>query len=584
MSKLTIKNKLYILIALPIVVLLLSSAFNVYNAASITSYYSNFLNKTNETEILVKEARINILTMQKHFYRISQGIANSNDYTNISVNTTEVKNKLELIKNTFEGNEQYVVTYDTAINEWIAIINSSLDAIKNNEDILGYMNLETEKSDLITKAALELEKQSNDIKTTVLSDIAEQEKFGYLMTAIISVTTLVISLIIGLASTRSILIPITLIVDAFKKLRDGDLNETVHYEADDELGVLAKNLNETIVFWENIIHELIENFDLLAHGNLNISMRQDYIGGFAPIKTNLEELTHKLNITLSQIDESSIQVKEGSQQIANASLLLAQGATEQAGSIEELSSAIIEVSNNVSQNAKNAAEANQRALDIGAHLNHSNSQMNEMLIAMEVINAKSSEIENIIKTIDAIAFQTNILALNAAVEAARAGSSGRGFAVVADEVRNLASKSAIAAKDTHVLINDTIAAVRNGTTIANETANSLNKVVQNTTQIVDLIDNINVSSSEQATSISQISIGLEQISQVIQSNSATSEEDAAAAEELLGLSELLHELITTFELIDEPSNKQAKLYKENIVSNNRTSDVINKGYSNGKYD
>ncbi len=198
--------------------------------------------------------------------------------------------------------------------------------------------------------------------------------------------------------------------------------------------------------------------------------------------------------------------------------------------------------------AANANAVRQQTDQTGEQVATSNEQMQEMIAAMTEISDKSGQISRIIKTIEDIAFQTNILALNAAVEAARAGEAGKGFAVVADEVRNLASKSSEASKSTAALIEGTVQAVEKGTEIANATAESLFAVVESTKGVVSSVDKIASAADQQAESIAQVTQGIDQISSVVQTNSATAEESAAASEELSSQAQVMKGLVGRFTL------------------------------------
>ena len=207
-----------------------------------------------------------------------------------------------------------------------------------------------------------------------------------------------------------------------------------------------------------------------------------------------------------------------------------------------------DISERIKETAHTAQEASRLSTDTGNAVVMSNTKMEEMSRAMVEITEKSNEISKIIKTIDDIAFQTNILSLNAAIEAARAGAAGKGFAVVADEVGNLAQKSAKAAQNTASLIEESIDAVEKGARISRETAESLDTVSQHTEKINSYIQDISAASEEEARGIAQLTQGIDQISSVVQNNSATAQESAAASEEMSAQANILNDLVERFTL------------------------------------
>lgn len=352
----------------------------------------------------------------------------------------------------------------------------------------------------------------------------------------------VLAVTIGVYISRTISTKIGILVDTSNKLAEGDVEVEVKADTKDEIGELMEAFGRMVESTREQAH-MVER---VADGDLTVDVRvkssRDLLG------QKLQELVQKNNEVLSNIREASVQVATGSGQISDTSLNLSQGATEQASSIEELSAAISEISEQVKKSVENAQEARTQSQQTGREVEDSNRQMQELIAAISEINDKSAEIGKIIKTIDDIAFQTNILALNAAVEAARAGQHGKGFAVVADEVRNLAGKSAEAAKDTTTLIEETVHAVEKGTKFANVTAEAMEKVVSNTEIVTHLVDEIAKASDEQAAAVTQVNAGVEQISTVVQNNAATAEESAATAEELSSQAQMLNEQIALFRL------------------------------------
>lgn len=297
-----------------------------------------------------------------------------------------------------------------------------------------------------------------------------------------------------------------------------------------------------------MIGEISTITNQIGNGNLNIESIQPYHGDFANISNALNAIIKTLNDLLGDINLAAEQVNSGANQVSDGSQSLAQGSTEQASSVQELTASITEIAEQTKHNAVDANKAKELAAAVMEYAVKGNHHMTEMQTSMTEINQSSKNISKIIKVIDDIAFQTNILALNAAVEAARAGQQGKGFAVVAEEVRTLAARSADAAKGTTALIEGSINKVQTGTRIADETAKALREIVDGIMKTSDLVGNIAAASNEQATNITQINVGVDQVAQVIQHNSATAEESAAASEELSSQAEILKAMINQFQL------------------------------------
>jgi len=317
----------------------------------------------------------------------------------------------------------------------------------------------------------------------------------------------------------------------------------------DEIGQAINGAASFVNHVSNISAEL----ESVASGDLPINTKllseNDVMG------LSVKKMVDNLNAMFSEIQKSTDQVSTGASQISDGAQALAQGTTEQAASIEQLSSSMAEISQRTVENAATADEASKLSAAIKVDAEKGINQMDSMINAVKEISEASHSIGNIIKTIDDIAFQTNILALNAAVEAARAGQHGKGFAVVAEEVRNLASKSAQAAKDTSDIIQDTIEKTELGSRLAGETATSLNEIANGINESNKLVTEIALSSEEQSQSISQINIGINQVTQVVQQNSATAQESAAASEEMSSQSGMLKQLTTQFKLKDEGDSR-----------------------------
>ena len=364
-------------------------------------------------------------------------------------------------------------------------------------------------------------------------------------------------LLVFLLNSFSISRPLRKIGAFALKISSGDIGVSSSYvpeidvRSHDEIGKLARELERAYVQLHGYIKEIIDRMQSLAEGDLVSESTSEFEGDFVLIKDAINNIVHNLNQTLSEVTQSSEQVSVGAKQIADAANFLAQSSTEQAASIDNLSNFIAGIAEKTGSNAEMAVKAALLANTIKISAEKGSRQMNDMTAAVNEISDASDSIVKVIKVIDDIAFQTNILALNAAVEAARAGQHGKGFAVVADEVRSLAGKSAEAARDTGILIQDSIEKAQLGVQIAEETAGSLAEIVSGINESSQLMVEIAHTSEEQSSNIAQINIGIDQVADVIQQNSANSEQSAAASEELSGQSEMMMQLISQFKLKDE---------------------------------
>ena len=356
--------------------------------------------------------------------------------------------------------------------------------------------------------------------------------------------------VILFTALKKSLSPLGKLAEESDKLAEGNFDIKVSYAQEDEIGRLVKSFNNIVKRLTYVVSDLQAKLGAFAQGDFATEIKEDenYKGDFRPILNSLQEISTSLNSTLKNVHTSSSEVSSSAEQVSSMAQRISEGTTKQASSIAELSKTMEDITEQIRHTTKQAEKAQQLGVVSGSHVETSNQKMTDMQGAMEEITEKSKEISKIIKTIDDIAFQTNILSLNAAIEAARAGEAGKGFAVVADEVGNLAKKSQEAAQNTSLLIEETIGAVQKGAKFTEETAEALHSVSESTNQVNDLIGEISKASEEESSGVSRLSDGLQEISAVVQENSATAEESAATAEELSAQANLMNDLVDKFKV------------------------------------
>ena len=555
MKNLKIRTKLLATFMLVIILFIGTVAIAIYGLQANANKYSEFYNVEYKVtnNIMSMRRGLQIIVKDLAFITIESDESKKESYQDeLQTELTALEENAYWLFENFTGDSQLLDSFSDSIQKAMelqenVITTSETDNLEAQRILLEeYQPLVQEAVNTLIQISAVEEKTAEDnfLSTVDMQELLVAAQIG------MAVVALIITILLSTYLTRSITKPLRQLETAADKIVNGNFDISVTYESKDELGSLTKSFKNMTFILETVISDASRLLSEMADGNFDVrtNAEERYVGSLQSLLLSIRKLNKDLSITLGQINQSADQVASGSGQVSNGAQALAQGATEQAASVEELASTITNISYQVKSTADNAMEARSKSNTAGGEAEICNNQMHDMMDAMEEIARSSNEISKIIKTIEDIAFQTNILALNAAVEAARAGSAGKGFAVVADEVRNLAGKSAEASKNTSVLIENSLKAVENGTLIADETAASLMNTVKGVEEVAGIISQIAEASGNQAEAIAQITLGIDQISGVVQTNSATAEESAAASQELSNQSQLMKDLVGMFRL------------------------------------
>ena len=556
MKNLKVKKKLWSMFFVLILLMMIPMAVNSIGLGRITDRYRTFVEQNYLAEIYVYNIRLEMDTGVKNILLAAEA-STSADMENYLASAEESLNQvgeyIEWFKTSYEGDISKILEYDDVRLQAVDLRPEIFEAIRENTpkgdaraaQLLADYNKALEQAGAkITEFAQQLSVNSKDMFTRsmgVKEGIVLFQKECF-------VVAIILSAIMVAVTTKALLKPIQEIDHAIDKMRSGDFSAEVTYTSRDELGHMAENMRAMLISLREITHDQMEMMMGMAEGNFAVKSKDEsiYIGEFKILYDAIQEIKKRLGETFVQVQQVARRVTAGSDQVSAGAQHLAQGATQQASSIEQLAATITEITQQIKDTAEFSEGSREDTLRIQKEAAKSNEDMQELLKAMGDISENSAQISKIVKTIEDIAFQTNILSLNAAVEAARAGVAGKGFAVVADEVRNLASKSADASKSTAALIENSLSAVQRGREITDKTAESLTHVIADINKVAESITHIAQEAMTQANSVGQISIGVDQISGVVQTTSATSQEGAASSEELSSQAQVLKHLMSQF--------------------------------------
>lgn len=369
------------------------------------------------------------------------------------------------------------------------------------------------------------------------------------------VVTIILAITFSLRLGRNIAVgisePLVKLGNRLESFAKGDLYSPFpETDSEDEVAEMIGSAKEMAESLDFIISDIEHILGEMANSDFTVSSKDGsrYIGDFKQLYGSLKQLKYRMIETLRFIEESSVQVTEGSGNLAETAVSLAEGATEQAGAVEELQATITTIADAAQTAAVSAREAYQQSQKYADVADESSADMREMVEAMNRISEASKKIGNIISEIESIASQTNLLSLNASIEAARAGEAGRGFSVVADQIRQLAEQSSKSAVDTRALIEGTMQEVENGNKVAGRAVESIQTVVEGIRTVADSSRDVSVISENQAATMKEAEIGVNQISDVIQTNAALAEESSATSQELSAQASTLDSLIAKFKL------------------------------------
>lgn len=539
-----------------IIMMLISGLFSIIVIGVLFANMYHYVENVAAADQAVKTCRVNVNAAARNIREmaLNNDTSSYNDYElTVEKLLTDVDSQLQIIKKSGVVSEADYNEYASYLSQWGNIGYSIIENIKSG-------NKDKATEEILNKCTPALNELVE--KAISLGDITDKASNKAAITTFIFAAAGIVCIIVCLSIAwiltkrtskkvlETIVAPLKSVENTADEMMKGNLHSTLDYKSDDELGRLAHSLRNSIAILGSYVDDIDRAMKLFAEGNFDVKPEVEWKGDFVGILNSFMLFEESMAETIKGIQRVSDEVSSAAEQVASSSNELADGATNQAAVVEELTATVAGVAEQVESNSQSAKQISSRVGNLGEAISESNSKMQEMVASMNDINEASNEIDKIIATINEIASQTNLLALNASIEAARAGEAGKGFAVVANQVNLLADQSAKAAKESAVLIETSVRAVKKGMTIADETATQLEEVAGSSKMITEEVTDIADTLEQQTAEIKQINEGIEQINDVVQTNSATSQECAAASQQMSSEAENLREMIRRFKVAD----------------------------------
>ena len=479
-------------------------------------------------------------------------------YDNYMMEVNELKNRdigvaaMQEIGIT-EDEQAMIDEMSSLSNELVPLEEESMKMVQNGdrENAIAYV-YGKDYSTAITKINSLKEQFLSALDTRTIARIDDLNYQAGFIRKTMLITLIIIAFIqfaIMFVTNRRVLRPVIAVRDQMGEISKGNLSANFALKSNtSEIGMLVESIHETKRELKKYIQDIDDKLAKMAEGTMDLTIGDDYRGEFLPIQNAMRQILDSLNQALSQISITADQVSDESRQMASDAEVLSSGTVRQASAVEELSASIQDIYGQVDRTSKDADTACQHSAEAAKQLQICCQKMEALTNAMNDISEASHQIGGIIKTIEDISFQTNILALNASVEAARAGEAGKGFAIVAGEVQNLANKSSVSAQDIAELIENSMKLVEYGSSLTEETTESISAVVSSAQESSTMIERIAESAISQSHSLQQITQGMEQISEVVQTNASTAQESAKLARDLQNQAEGLKVSVHRFRL------------------------------------